>query len=219
MRFIYKIGIEKIFIMVGAIASLVGVGILTYTYSKYVTGTSGNASVRIARWNLTVNNQDIVNNNNFSSVIEPVFPGNSNISSGVIAPTAEGYFDIVIDGSNTDVSFSYTITTSDNANSAVSDLVLSGYSIDGGERQDVSSTNGQISITNSILYNDVDKNVSLRVYFMWNDDSDNGAEMDNDDDTDATKNTNNRALLNVNVTFVQLANNQNQNNEPVGDEP
>ena len=219
MRFIYKIGIEKIFIAFGAIASLVGVGILTYTYSKYVTGTSGNASVRIARWNLTVNNQDIVNNNNFSSVIEPVFPGNSNISSGVIAPTAEGYFDIVIDGSNTDVSFSYTITTSDNANSAVSDLVLSGYSIDGGERQDVSSTNGQISITNSILYNDVDKNVSLRVYFMWNDDSDNGAEMDNDDDTDATKNTNNRALLNVNVTFVQLANNQNQNNEPVGDEP
>lgn len=219
MKFLYKIGIEKIFIAFGAIASLVGVGILTYTYSKYVTGTSGNASVRIARWNLTVNNQDIVNNNNFSSVIEPVFPGNSNISSGVIAPTAEGYFDIVIDGSNTDVSFSYTITTSDNANSAVSDLVLSGYSIDGGERQDVTSTNGQISITNSILYNDVDKNVSLRVYFMWNDDSDNGAEMDNDDDTDATKNTNNRALLNVNVTFVQLANNQNQNNEPVGDEP
>lgn len=219
MKYLYKIGIEKIFIAFGAIASLVGVGILTYTYSKYVTGTSGNASVRIARWNLTVNNQDIVNNNNFSSVIEPVFPGNSNISSGVIAPTAEGYFDIVIDGSNTDVSFSYTITTSDNANSAVSDLVLSGYSIDGGERQDVSSTNGQISITNSILYNDVDKNVSLRVYFMWNDDSDNGAEMDNDDDTDATKNTNNRALLNVNVTFVQLANNQNQNNEPVGDEP
>ena len=217
MKYLYKIGIEKIFIAFGAIASLVGVGILTYTYSKYVTGTSGNASVRIARWNLTVNNQDIVNNNNFSSVISPVFPGNSNISSGVIAPTAEGYFDIVIDGSNTDVSFSYTITTSDNANSAVSDLVLSGYSIDGGERQDVTSTNGQISITNSILYNDVDKNVSLRVYFMWNDDSDNGAEMDNDDDTDATKNTNNRALLNVNVTFVQLAN--NQNNEPVGDEP
>ena len=217
MKYLYKIGIEKIFIAFGAIASLVGVGIITYTYSKYVTGTSGNASVRIARWNLTVNNQDIVNNNNFSSVISPVFPGNSNISSGVIAPTAEGYFDIVIDGSNTDVSFSYTITTSDNANSAVSDLVLSGYSIDGGERQDVTSTNGQISITNSILYNDVDKNVSLRVYFMWNDDSDNGAEMDNDDDTDATKNTNNRALLNVNVTFVQLAN--NQNNEPVGDEP
>lgn len=219
MKFIYKIGIKKFFIILGAIVSCTGVGILTYTYSKYVTGTSGNASVRIARWNMTVNNQDIINNNDFSAVIEPVFPGNSNISSGVIAPTAEGYFDIVIDGSNTDVSFSYTITTSDNADSAVSDLVLSGYTIDGGERQTVTSTNGQISITNSILYNDVDKNISLRVYFMWNDDSDNGAEMDNDDDTDATKNTNNRALLNVNVTFVQLANSQNQNNEPVGDEP
>jgi len=219
MKFLYKFGIEKVFIIVGAVLSCVGIGVLTYTYSKYVTGTSGNASVRVARWNLAVNNQDIVNNSNFSSVIEPVFPGNSNIASGVIAPTAEGYFDILIDGTGTDVSFSYTITTSDNVNSAVSDLILSGYSIDGGTRQAVSSANGQLSITDSILYNDVDKDVSLRIYFMWNDDSTNGAEMDNDDDTDATKNSSNRALLNVNVTFVQLANTPVQNNEPDNNEP
>ena len=54
---------------------------------------------------------------------------------------------------------------------------------------------------------------------MWNDDSTNGAEMDNDDDTDATKNSSNRALLNVNVTFVQLANTPVQNNEPDNNEP
>ena len=150
MKFIYKVGIERFIFSIGVVLSCLGIGILTFTYSKYVTGTSGNASVRVARWNITVNNQDVASNNDFSSAIQPVFPGTTHIASDVIAPTAEGYFDITIDGSNTDVSFSYTITTSSNQNSAVTDLVLSGYSIDGGARQSVNSANGQLSITNNI---------------------------------------------------------------------
>ena len=223
MKFLYKVGIEKVLIIAGAILSCVGVGVLTYTYSKYVTGTSGSAGVRIARWNLTVNDQDIVNNSNFSSVIEPEFPGTSHIASGVIAPTAEGYFVISIDGSDTDVSFSYTITTSDNQNSAVSDLILTGYSIDNGPRQTTAITNGHLSITNNVLYTDLDKDVDITIYFAWNDDSTNGATMDNSDDTDTTTDSSYRALINVNVNFVQLANtpaqNNNNNNNNNNEEP
>ena len=219
MNLLYKIGIQKVFIFVGAFLACAGIGILTYTYSKYVTGASGSASVRVAAWNITVNNQDVANNSNFSSVIIPVFPGNSNIASGVIAPTAEGYFDITIDGTGTDVSFSYTITTSDNSDSAVSDLKLSGYSIDNGQRQNVSSQNGQISISDNVLYNQQDKDITIRVYFIWNDDSTDGAVMDNDDDTDATRDSDNRAMIDVNVSIVQLANTPQQNPEPDNNEP
>lgn len=214
MKFIYKVGIEKFLLTIGVFLSCIGIGILTFTYSKYVTGASGNASVRVARWNITINDQNVADNANFSSVIEPVFPGNSNIASDVIAPTAEGYFDITIDGTNTDVSFTYTITTSNNVNSAVSDLVLSGYSIDGGARQAISDANGQLSISNSILYDQQDKDVDIRVYFMWNDDSENGATMNNSDDTSATLNSENRAMITVNVNVVQLANTPSQNNDP-----
>ncbi len=206
MKVIYKIGIKNFFVLLGAFFSFVGIFTLASTYSKYVTGTTGNANVRIARWKIKVNNQDIVNNSDLSSVISPVFPGNEDIASGVIAPTAEGYFDIIIDGSNTDVSFSYEVTTSNNSSSAVSDLILSGYSINGGEKQDIDSVDGQVSLTNSILYNQENKIVTVRVYLMWNDDDTSGAIMDNDDDTDATKSDDNMAKVNVNVRFVQIAN-------------
>lgn len=204
MKLLYKIGIEKVLIVTGAVLSCIGVVVLTYTYSKYITGTSGSASVRVARWNLTVNDQDIVSNSDFSSVIEPEFPGTTHIASDVIAPTAEGYFDIEIDGTGTDVSFSYTITTSDNSDSVVRDLVVSGYSIDGGARQTTAISNGHLSITDSILYNDVDKDVTITIYFLWNDDANDGATMNNSNDTAASGITNGRALLDVNVSFIQI---------------
>lgn len=194
---------------VAIICSVLFVGIMGYviadTYSKYITSTSGSANVRIARWKIMVNDQDIVTNSDVSSVIEPVFSGGNDVAPDVIAPGVEGYFDITIDGTDTDVSFSYTIYTSDDEDSDVSDLVLSGYSIDGGSRQAVTSQNGQISITNSILYNQADKDVTVRIYFKWNDDENNGALMDNSDDTEAAKTQDGSARITVGVRFVQIA--------------
>ena len=204
-------GIKDIMVKyrVAIICSILFVGVMGYviadTYSKYITSTSGSANVRIARWKIMVNNQDVVTNNDVSSVIEPVFSGSNDVAPDVIAPGVEGYFDITIDGSDTDVSFNYTIYTDDNENSDVSDLILSGYSIDGGSRQSITSQNGQISITNSILYNQVDKDVTVRIYFKWNDDENNGALMDNSDDTDAAKTQNASARITVGVRFVQIA--------------
>lgn len=175
------------------------------SYSKYITSVNGNAAIGIARWKILVNNQDITQNNSLNNVITPVFPGGDNVASGVIAPTAEGYFDMEIDASDTDVSFKYIITTSDNADSAVSDLIISGYSIDGGERQEVTGEDG-FKIENTISYTSTDKTVSLRVYLKWNDDSENGAVMDNDADTSVTSTTSNTAKVNVNLKFLQIPN-------------
>ena len=205
MKIIGKIGIRNLFVILGGILFSIGAFVLASTYSKYVTGTTGNADVRIARWKIRVNNQDVINNYNISSLIQPVFPGNTNIASGVIAPTAEGYFDMEIDASDTDVSFKYIITTSDNADSAVSDLIISGYSIDGGERQEITGEDG-FKIENTISYTSTDKTVSLRVYLKWNDDSENGAVMDNDADTSVTSTTSNTAKVNVNLKFLQIPN-------------
>ena len=175
------------------------------SYSKYITSVNGNAAIGIARWKILVNNQDITQNNSLNNVISPVFPGGDNVASGVIAPTAEGYFDMEIDASDTDVSFKYIITTSDNADSAVNDLIISSYSIDGGERQEITGEDG-FKIENTISYTSTDKTVSLRVYLKWNDDSENGAVMDNDADTSVTSTTSNTAKVNVNLKFLQIPN-------------
>ena len=133
------------------------------TYAKYITNTSGNAELQIARWKILVNNQDVEQNNQLTSVITPVFEGNTNIAGNVIAPTAEGYFDLIIDATNTDVSFNYEITTSDCNNSAVTDLILSGYSLNGGARQSVVSNNGHLNLTGTIRYIDQTKTIRVRI--------------------------------------------------------
>ena len=51
----------------------------------------------IAKWNILVNNLSIKTNTDISNSIVPVFTGNEHIAKDIIAPTAEGYFDINFD--------------------------------------------------------------------------------------------------------------------------
>ena len=207
-----------------------------FTYAKYVTSISGEAEVSVARWRILVNNQDVSSSSSFSNTIIPTFTGGANVAPNVIAPTAEGYFDILLDATGTDVSLQYEITTSPNVDSAVDDLIISGYSIDGGARQDLTvisndedeeegeeeeTTNNNLMITGTILYNSNDKDISIRVFLKWNDDTNLGATMDNFDDAGAASVSTNKAKVNVNVRVIQLpnSNNNNNNNNSGSNEP
>ena len=169
------------------------------SYAKYLTSTSENASINVARWRILVNNKDIREGNTADEVIVPVFDGNENIASGIIAPTSEGYFDLVIDATEADVSFKYNINFSVNDDSAVSDLVATKYSINNGNVVDLNRYNQ--SITNEVLQANNTAPIYIRVYVIW-DDGENSA-MDNTADTEATKNGN-TAKMNVNLSFIQL---------------
>ena len=169
------------------------------SYAKYLTSTSENASIIVARWRILVNNKDIREGNTADAVIVPVFDGNENIASGIIAPTSEGYFDLVIDATEADVSFKYNINFSVNDDSAVSDLVATKYSINNGNVVDLNRDNQ--SITNEVLQANNTAPIYIRVYVIW-DDGENSA-MDNTADTEATKNGK-TAKMNVNLSFIQL---------------
>lgn len=173
------------------------------TYAKYITNASGDASIQIARWKILINNQDINQNKELTSVIKPIFEGNENIEKNVIAPTAEGYFDIIIDASNTDVSFNYEITTQNNEETAVTDPILSSYTIDEGEKQPITSEDGQLKLTGNIPYTQENKNIKIRIYLKWNDDETTGATMNNEQDTKATQKETNQAKTTINVKFIQ----------------
>lgn len=197
---------KKILLFLSFIFLIMSLQTIKNTYAKYITSANGDANIQIARWKILVNNQDIVENKEISNVITPIFEGSEHIASNVIAPTAEGYFDILIDATNTDVSLKYEVTTNDTDESAVSDLEISAYSIDDGEKQEIDATTGQMKIENQILYNDTDKDIKLRVYLKWNDDENSGATMDNKVDTDATVKENNLAKINIKLKFTQLPN-------------
>ena len=182
------IKIKKFRLLIAFISLLMCLTFIQDTYAKYVNNVSGEANMTVARWKILVNDEDITSGSLAQEVITPVFSGNEYIKSDVIAPTSTGYFDIIIDAKDTDVSFNYTITANASLESSVTDLVTTGYSINGGEVVNFESYNE--NITGLVNHNTTDV-LTIRVYVMWNDgDSSN---MDNDADTLAATDENSKA--------------------------
>lgn len=191
---------KKFILLIILILILTLIFVLIQIFAKYLTSASGDATMTVARWNILINDLSIKENTDISNTLAPVFPGNENIADGIIAPTAEGYFDLNFDFSDADVSFKYEITTTVDENSSVKDLVTTGYSIDDGEKIVFDELNSPI--TDTILLTDEIDTQKIRVYVKWNDDE--TATMDNEADTIATT-SDTPALLHVNISFTQIA--------------
>lgn len=193
---------KKYIFLLALISAIICFFVIANTFAKYTTSAKQITDIPIARWNIKVNDVSIKSGESLTTVISPVFPGSEHIAQGIIAPTAEGYFDINLDFSDADVSFSYNITISPNENSSVSDLIITGYSIDNGEL--VSFDDDSAVITDNIFYQSGIASRSIRVFIKWNDDTDSQT-MDNEQDTLATLDDANGALLDVNLVFTQIA--------------
>ena len=191
---------KKITIPLCIICFLLCLFFIEDTYAKYITSTNESASMNIARWRILVNNKDIRENSTTNAVITPIFNGNDNINSGIIAPNSEGYFDLIIDATEADVSFKYKIEISVNQNSPVKDLITTKYIIDNGNEIPLERNNA--TIENTVLHKDNTKPINIRVYIKWDDS--NEATMDNDADTEATKQVDNPAKMDVKLTYIQL---------------
>lgn len=193
---------KKYILFLALVSAIVSLFVILNTFAKYVTSAKQITDIPIARWNIKVNDESIKNGETLTSVITPVFPGSEHIAEGIIAPTAEGYFDLNLDCTDADVSFSYNITISPNEESSVTDIITTGYSIDDGDIITFDDTVS--SITDNVYYSSGITNRNIRVYIKWNDDLQT-ENMDNDADTSATLDTANGALLNVDLVFTQIA--------------
>jgi len=190
---------RKIKFFIALFSLLYCISLIQSTYAKYVSSANANANLTIARWDILINTQDVKENSDFTNTITPVFDGNANTAANVIAPTSTGYFDLTLNGTNTDVSYNYTITITNDATSTVTDLILTKYT----DTLNVEHTfvDNNYVITNQVAYNATNKVDTYRIYLTWNDDATNT--MDNAADT-ATANTTTK--LNVVVNIKQIAN-------------
>lgn len=191
---------RKILYVVAILSLICSLLTIRETYSKYITAASGDANIEIAKWKFSINNQDILSNSSFTNTISPIFTNNDNVNDGVMAPNSEGYFDIVVDTENVDVSFEYTVNVNVDNESVVKDIIVTGYSINNNPKIEISNNNS--TIKNTILKNTNTKHINLRIYIKW-DDSKN-ATMDNGQDTLASL-SGEKAILNVILSFVQVA--------------
>ncbi len=172
------------------------------TYAKYTESKEGQTEFAVAMWRILLNGTDISSNAQLSSLINPVYENNSNIASGVIAPSSEGYFDIEINAVNTQVSFQYNISVTSADNTNVEDLVVYAYRI--GTNGTITNVNNGInSLTGTVAHNAQNKVIDLRIYFKWIEGT--GESMNNVADTAASLGGG-TGKLNVSASFTQIPN-------------
>ena len=187
---------KKIVLLLACVSLFLCVVTLQDTYAKYTSAVNETTNISIARWRILVNDFDIRSSSTTTNLITPVFAGNANIASGVIAPTATGYFDIVVDATGTDLSFSYDISITNSEDSLVNDIVVTSCTLN---EQPLTINNN--TITGNILLSSQRVN-TIRVYIEWNDST--GQSMSNTDDTNTTLADNPVAKVNVNAHFIQI---------------
>ena len=130
--------------------------------------------------------------------VVPIFVENEYTASNVIAPGSSGYFDINIDASDVDVSFSYELSVQVNDNELYPDIVAYGYALNPTE----SSTPLDFpdgGITGEVTHNT--NNTSIRIFIKWNDGE--GSSMDNIQDT-ALAIANEQVSMKASFHFTQI---------------
>lgn len=190
---------HRIKIFIALLSLLYLITLVQDTYAKYTSSANANTNITISRWNILVNNQDIKNNSNFTNTIKPVFEDNENIATGVIAPTSKGYFDIIIDGTKTDVSFQYNINLALSNLNTVSDLKLTNYKVNDDDTLHQIENN---VISNQVLYDSDNKIIKYRIFVEWIDGE--TETMNNEADTEAA--INGIAAYDIAINVIQIPN-------------
>lgn len=196
-----------IFLLISASISMC---LMSNTYSRYVSDTTGNIDILFAKWQILVNQNDITSASSSEISFEPIIEANDNVKTATMAPTSKGYFDIDVDPSNVEVSFNYTINLSiENEN--IPDLVITKYAIlpdDYTEGDEVDVINLETTvITNTLDFDNTTEDFSfkpftVRVYFEWYEGEDE--QMNDESDTNAA-NSADSFKINANISFEQKA--------------
>jgi len=165
-------------------------GLMSNTYSRYVADTNGEMKMLFSKWQILVNNTDITNSTTSSIDLVPIMEDNQNVASNTIAPSSKGYFDIVIDPTNVDVSFRYAISL-EVLNTDIPDLMITKYATLDNTYQEgdeltfhtltEKNINGELDYSEGSTF----KPFTIRVYFEWYDGNDNN--MDDNSDTEIGK--------------------------------
>lgn len=167
---------KKIKIILILLTLSVTLSFMSDTYSRYVVNTNSNVEMNFANWQILVNEADITDGTTTSLAITPVIEESEHVKNNTIAPSSKGYFDILINPSNVEVSFNYKADFKV-LNENLTDIKISKYAI-----LDESYIEGQTkvesqdiidnTITGSLTYDNKTNNFTykpftIRVYFEW----------------------------------------------------
>ncbi len=171
------------------------------SYAKYRKNIEANSSLRVASWNLVLNDESIAGKTELTKELVPTYTQNEYVNAGVIAPGTDGYVDININAKNVDVTFTYTVHADLSEDTTVKDLKITHYQIDPSNATSTKQQFNQVnkSFEGTILHNT--ESTVIRLFIAWDDSETNT--MDNKADTAAAIDPNAEAIIKATINFTQ----------------
>lgn len=188
---------NKIIYIVCAIMIFISIYEIKNTYGLFESKKEIDIDKSVAKWNIYINDNNLNTTETFT-IDNFTFQETDTVAKDKIAPGILGWFDILIDARDTQVSIIYEITfdfTSLPSNITVEKI----EEINGRE---IIKTGPNI-YSNYITLDDINNNVkdTIRVYIKWNNDEEN-----NENDTNIGIIKNNSIKIPVSITVSQYLN-------------
>ena len=188
---------NKIIYIVCAIMIFISIYEIKNTYGLFESKKEIDIDKSVAKWNIYINDNNLNTTETFT-IDNFTFQETDTVAKDKIAPGILGWFDILIDARDTQVSIIYEITfdyTSLPSNITVEKI----EEINGRE---IIKT-GPNTYSNYITLDDINNNVkdTIRVYIKWNNDEEN-----NENDTNIGIIKNNSIKIPVSITVSQYLN-------------
>lgn len=101
---------KKLLMVITPLFFLITVYLIVDTYSLFESNHITTSSIDIAKWQVKIND-DVVNGSSSTFSVDSInWESNGYVLEGKVAPGMNGYFDIIIDPNDTDVSLKYDIS-------------------------------------------------------------------------------------------------------------
>ena len=182
-------------VVVLALALIVAIVLSMYAYSKYTSTLTGNGTATVAKWSFKVNGQ--------TQTIPDIELGetmdaHSNVVDKKLAPGTSGHFDLILDGSGSEVAIDYNIKL------AITQKPTNlKFYLDDKYQTPISETDGTLNIAGSIALEDVNTPLTKTIYWQWPYETGKTSnEIDKNDETD-TKDSGKNVTMTITVTGTQ----------------
>ena len=182
-------------VVVLALAIIVAIVLSMYAYSKYTSTLTGNGTSTVAKWSFKVNGQ--------TQTIPDIELGetmdaHNNVVTPKLAPGTSGHFDLILDGSGSEVAIDYNIKL------AITQKPTNlKFYLDDKYQTPISETDGTLNIAGSIALEDVNTPLTKTIYWQWPYETGKTSnEIDKNDETD-TKDSGKNVTMTITVTGTQ----------------
>ena len=177
------------------LALIVAIVLSVYAYSKYTSTLTGNGTSTVAKWSFKVNGQtQTIPDINLGETMD----AHSNVADKKLAPGTSGHFDLILDGSGSEVAIDYNIKL------AITQKPTNlKFYLDDKYQTPISETDGTLNIAGSIALEDVNTPLTKTIYWQWPYETGKTSnEIDKNDETD-TKDSGKNVTMTITVTGTQ----------------